>query len=669
MLATVVMAICSAIGCRQGERHETNSDYDNATSYIKAHTDSIYSNPNWISQRLDSLQQNSTDSNTIMLAAVYNAFCHYLTDNNLPRTMRTMDSIESYCRRHDEPARLTATYWNMRSILSASTDSTAYCLNQALRLIEKSGDATGLIPINANLADCYRIAGKLPEAARHWRRALAICDSTGETEHKTDILTGLAQTYSDMGRYDMADRFFGMADMAQANIKSRYLWAMGRGNSYYARQDYKKALENFRLALGNLGQQRSAYRLLPLYVDLAEVFTLTEEYDSAVHYLNMARQMTEGSVVTDAMYYIYSISADLAFRQGDNAAAQLYIDSLNRCKGVSLTYQYLHKRRMMRHYAQMGNYALAYAYRDEMDRYDDSIRNMQQQANLAEIDYRYDRDTTLLRQQVQLGKSREDVLHSHMALAITLAIMAILWSVAVIYTVRRRRKTEALRRNAMKRITQLRMQGIRNRVTPHLMLNALHSARLTAASPVYEQLVNVLRDNLIHSDSISICLDDELRIVEHYTELYRMTHADCPTITISRSQSAKGQVLLPAMSIQIPVENALKHAFGDNGGDHRIDISIDADSETLHVRISDNGHGYNTQPQATHHNGSGNGIHILCQTFDLLNQLNSRHIRFEIVSPTSPDGGTRVELDVPQDYCYTLNTNKPNEQTEHHNRR
>jgi len=363
-------------------------------------------------------------------------------------------------------------------------------------------------------------------------------------------------------------------------------------------------------------------------------------------------------VVADAMYYIYSLAADLAFRQGRNATALRYIDSMSLCTNVSLTYQYLHKRRMMHHYARQGNYALAYAYHNEMDRYDDSIRNMQLQANLAEIDYRYDRDTTLLRQQLQLNKSREDVLHSRIALATVLAIMAILVAIAIVYTIRRRQRAEAMRQNASNRIAQLRMQGIRNRVTPHLILNAIHSARLTAAGPVYEQLVDVLRDNLMLGDSIGIGIDDELRIVEHYFGLYRTTHAGCPTLTINRDPSVDGQNQLPAMSIQIPVENALKHAFGSDGGDHRIEISINTGQNTLQVRISDNGLGYNPQPQTPASNGSGNGIRILCQTFDVLNQFNSSHIRFEIVSPISPNGGTRVELDVPQDYSYTLNTDK-----------
>lgn len=655
-LVVSTMALFAISGCHPARPKEPSSAYGEAAFFLNKHIDSFYTNPDWIALKLDSIKKNSSDSSAFQLASLYYSFYKYLKNNNSKATLEDIEKVGEYCRRHEEDYRLLASYWNMRSIFSDSFDSTVYYLERARHYAEQAGSSEELFNVVINLADIYRISGKLPEAARYWRRALGLVDSVQSKESKANILIGLAQTYSDMGRYDMADQFFGMADSTVANMKSHYLLSMAKGNSYYSRRDYYRALLSFRKALGNLGETKTDFQLLPIYADLAEVYTLTEHYDSALHYLSMARRMMDGSIVVGTRYYIYSLSADLAFRMHRNDEAERYLDSLKQCGNVSRTYQYLHKRRMMMHYARLGNYKEAYEYRDEMDQYDDSIRDMQQQANLAEIDYRYNRDTTLLRQQLLLSESNEKVLNGQIALTVTIALLVVFVAIAVAYIMQRRRKTEAMRFSAHNRIAQLRMQGVRNRVTPHLILNAIHSARLSDADPVYEQLVDVLRDNLTLGDNIDISIDEEVRIVEHYVELYRMTHAACPTLTINRDESVTSLMRLPAMSIQIPVENSLKHAFSSEDTDRQVEVRLYYTDSTLHVRVSDNGCGYKSDSRTATKIDTGNGIRILYQTYDVLNQFNSQHIRFEIVSPIDGNRGTRVELDVPQNYNYTFKT-------------
>ena len=59
----------------------------------------------------------------------------------------------------------------------------------------------------------------------------------------------------------------------------------------------------------------------------------------------------------------------------------------------------------------------------------------------------------------------------------------------------------------------------------------------------------------------------------------------------SRSLLDTGAIYLPAMLIQIPVENAVKHGLCAIEGEKRLSVFVERDGKGIHIRIEDNGPG------------------------------------------------------------------------------
>jgi len=114
------------------------------------------------------------------------------------------------------------------------------------------------------------------------------------------------------------------------------------------------------------------------------------------------------------------------------------------------------------------------------------------------------------------------------------------------------------------------------------------------------------------------------------------------------------QFRIPAMILQIPVENALKHALRQKEGEKNLMIALTLIEFGLLITIQDNGEGYYPD-KLTNTKGTGTGLKVLYQTIQLLNSKNTRKIGFDISNLQGKTAhGTKVEITVPEDYNFEL---------------
>lgn len=83
--------------------------------------------------------------------------------------------------------------------------------------------------------------------------------------------------------------------------------------------------------------------------------------------------------------------------------------------------------------------------------------------------------------------------------------------------------------------------------------------------------------------------------------------------------------MIPAMCIQIPVENVVKYAFEDKSEDDLLEIIIKQDEGFLWINIIDNGKGFDSAYMShISESGTGSGLKILYKTIALLNTKNNK---------------------------------------------
>ena len=117
------------------------------------------------------------------------------------------------------------------------------------------------------------------------------------------------------------------------------------------------------------------------------------------------------------------------------------------------------------------------------------------------------------------------------------------------------------------------------------------------------------------------------------------------------------------MFIQIPVENAVKHAFDPDDREACVRIRAWEKEEYLHIQILDNGDGFwpdrESKTVLSHaaEQGTGSGLRIIRQTVDLLNLRNVKKMSFLVQNreQLTPDThGTLVSIVIPLEYMFEL---------------
>lgn len=112
-------------------------------------------------------------------------------------------------------------------------------------------------------------------------------------------------------------------------------------------------------------------------------------------------------------------------------------------------------------------------------------------------------------------------------------------------------------------ITSLRLANIRNRISPHFIFNVLNrevkANRVAESDTNLNGLIKLIRRNLELADSLSVTLRDELDFVQTYVELESKTLQPDFVYTVEVDpQINQTNVKIPAMLLQIPIENAIK---------------------------------------------------------------------------------------------------------------
>lgn len=203
------------------------------------------------------------------------------------------------------------------------------------------------------------------------------------------------------------------------------------------------------------------------------------------------------------------------------------------------------------------------------------------------------------------------------------------------------------------RISVLRLQNIRNRITPHFIFNELNRVISQATDKgqysEMQELVKLLRFSLQLNQKLGITLKEELDFVRFYLDVERKRlGADFTVEWVMDEAVDPEEVILPAMFVQIPVENAIKHGLALLEGEKRLRICVSGQTGGVKVCVSDNGLGFYPDLELGVY-GTGMGLKVLYQTADVLNGMNKEKLTIT-VDNRMDGGGTEVCFFIPDKY-------------------
>ena len=591
----------------------------------------------------------------------------YLITSQLDSAQIVIQQIHAFIERQhssSQMADLESECFNMKGNIFArvgNMDSAEICFRKAYEL-RMRGTRIEVVPdILMNLADANNRLGKLDIGAAWYRRALLMCDSLHiASTKKPPIYYGLAQVYVTMRDFEQCDYYYNLAGESYDNMLpyEKYIYLNNRGTSYYYREDYQTAIKYFQKVIDLVeGYADMSFELNLGRLNLGDCYLQLNMVDLAVKYINECQLFFEEMGVSTALYYIDTQKIELALLQKDFQEARRLLSESVVPPGIDPDMVHIRNKYLQQFYEETGNYKRAYHYLQRNNQLDDSIRNERVRMRTADLTLRYQQDSTLMAHRVLLQEQKNKVLVLRQTQFVVFAVAVVSILTAVfLYLYSKKKRALLLARNH-RTVSTLRLENIRNRLSPHFIFNVLNremAERNVEEKQELSSLVKLMRRNLELVEQLCVTLAEELDFVKTYINLERRSlgpdfHSE---LKIEKDVQPE-QIRILSMMIQIPVENAVKHALREKEGERNLWVSVCRRGNGICIKITDNGGGYRPDSR---NRGTGTGMKVIMQTIRILNNKNKEAIDVLVhnVSLQSGEMGCEVTFWLPDNYDYRI---------------
>lgn len=591
----------------------------------------------------------------------------YLITSQLDSAQIVIQQIHDFIERQhssSQMADLESECFNMKGNIFArvgNMDSAEICFRKAYEL-RMRGTRIEVVPdILMNLADANNRLGKLDIGAAWYRRALLMCDSLHiASTKKPPIYYGLAQVYVTMRDFEQCNYYYNLAGESYDSMLpyEKYIYLNNRGTSYYYREDYQTAIKYFQKVIDLVeGYADMSFELNLGRLNLGDCYLQLNMVDLAVKYINECQLFFEEMGVSTALYYIDTQKIELALLQKDFQEARRLLSESVVPPGIDPDMVHIRNKYLQQFYEETGNYKRAYHYLQRNNQLDDSIRNERVRMRTADLTLRYQQDSTLIAHRVLLQEQKNKVLVLRQTQFVVFAVAVVSILTAVfLYLYSKKKRALLLARNH-RTVSTLRLENIRNRLSPHFIFNMLNremAERNVEEKQELSSLVKLMRRNLELAEQLCVTLAEELDFVKTYINLERRSlgpdfHSE---LKIEKDVQPE-QIRIPSMMIQIPVENAVKHALREKEGERNLWVSVCRRGNGICIKITDNGGGYRPDSR---NRGTGTGMKVIMQTIRILNNKNKEAIDVLVhnVSLQSGEMGCEVTFWLPDNYDYRI---------------
>ena len=171
---------------------------------------------------------------------------------------------------------------------------------------------------------------------------------------------------------------------------------------------------------------------------------------------------------------------------------------------------------------------------------------------------------------------------------------------------------ERFRSEALQRlVSQAELRALQSQINPHFLFNALNTlyGTIDRQSKQARQFVLNLAEifrYFLRTDRTFIPLEEELKIVRAYLEIEKLRLGDRLETCLSIPETVRS-ALIPVLSVQPLVENAVKHGVAAKQGKGFVRLTVEEKEAGLWIKVQDSGPGFQAKP-ADGAGGAGVGL-------------------------------------------------------------
>ena len=219
-------------------------------------------------------------------------------------------------------------------------------------------------------------------------------------------------------------------------------------------------------------------------------------------------------------------------------------------------------------------------------------------------------------------------------------------------------EVERFRSAEMQRlVSDAELRALHSQINPHFLFNALNTIygiiprEAAGARRTVLNLADIFR-YFLQSDKILIPLAEELKIVRAYLDIERLRLGPRLQTTIQIDKEAE-QTLIPVLSVQPLVENAIKHGVATRSDEGWLRLTASSTNGNLTITVEDSGPGPASGDVPEQRPGGGVGLANVTRRLQLCFGPDAG------VKMLRGDFGTRVRFSVPLSEVPTHHQNGP----------
>lgn len=200
-------------------------------------------------------------------------------------------------------------------------------------------------------------------------------------------------------------------------------------------------------------------------------------------------------------------------------------------------------------------------------------------------------------------------------------VLTLLVSLTLLYWYIKRREKQVKKVQQLKQEKiQFEFQVLRNQVNPHFLFNSFNTLisyieeEPSMAVDYVEKLSTFFRNIVNYRDQDVITLDEEIGVLKTYFYLQQKRYGKNLTLNISISEDQKRVIFIPPLTLQLLIENAIKHNAVSRETPLEIMIYLEG-KDKLVIKNHIN-------PKITREPGTGTGLQNIVKRYNLLSKEN-----------------------------------------------
>ena len=613
-----------------------------------------------------------------------------LTANNFGQYPKAIGfyekAIENYKKINGKDG-LILCYQNLGNLYlsTGKYDLAVETLRRSLKLAEEIGDKTNIAKAHHNLAEVFGRVGDYDQAMEEYLISIRQKEELNEKGNLADGYNGIGTLYFQLSEYQKALKYFIKA----LKINEELNLVRGMATNYsnianicVAQHQYNEAVKYYNKGLELSTQIKNQSGIADFNISLGATFSKMGDYEKGAACLKRGLSIKTEIGEKDGIALVYLELANLALNQAkafSGSSKSVYFREATEYGLVSyklaeelkeIPVLNMASLALKNAYKGLGNSTEALRFAEAFSISNDSLfsREKAKAITYAEARWSVEKHQSKINslenekkfQDVLLKSKEKESRQQKVIIYIGMVMLVMVIAFVFFLIAFNKRRRDILYEKQLNNLTVLKMQNIRNRMSPHFIFNVLSSISHSIYNPAIAKdkigtLSMLLRKIIENIENTAIPLEEELEIVKAYIDLQKEKLPIPFNFEVNIDPEIDLQMLVPAMIVQIPVENAVKHGLmPKENGPCNLVITAQKVENMNHITISDNGIGIKASGGKTA--GTGTGLKMITQTIHFLNSKNKEKILFNLSDQEGENSGsgTVFTITIPIDFKFNL---------------